>query len=425
MKKTDLEIYQDLMALCTENEINGVNIEDAFYFQDFALEGSDSTLRIFNYRMAGYTQFQLPSALECRGIMFWVDVDGNFISLVCFPMEKFFNYRENPFAMYPDTTELYMNIEEVQVKEDGSLMSSYINPITNVLGIKSRGSIKSDQCIAAEVWLNVSSGHFADQVVALRTEVEQATRDGWTVNLEWCSPIHRIVLPYEHGHMRVLNMRCRMTGRYADKDLDIRTKYPHIAANMAQVESLDSFGDVMITQDFDDAFDALKVMTGREGYIFKLAQEFVDANPNHSRWFKGKTDWYCALHHSKDSVTNPRRLFECVMEDGTDDLRQMFMGNTPEETDHQALALIDAAEQKYGAIYNHQVATVEAFYEENKHLERKEFAIKGQEELEKKLGSFGLAMALYAGKKVDYKANLKKKWKSLGLKDEKVEDNNA
>ena len=64
------------------------------------------------------------------------------------------------------------------------------------------------------------------------------------------------------------------------------------------------------------------------------------------QFVKFKNDWYVALHHTKDSVTNPRRLFECVIDDATDDLRQMF------ETDPQALLLISDAEEKYIPMYN-------------------------------------------------------------------------
>jgi hypothetical protein len=49
---------------------------------------------------------------------------------------------------------------------------------------------------------------------------------------------------------------------------------------------------------------------------------------------------------------------------------------------------------------------VDAFYDANKHLERKEYAIKGQQKLDRK--QFTIAMGRYAGKEVDYKALIKK-----------------
>lgn len=61
------------------------------------------------------------------------------------------------------------------------------------------------------------------------------------------------------------------------------------------------------------------------------------------------------------------------------------------------------------------VDVVERFYEANKHLDRKDYAILGQNELDRMY--FGLAMNKYSGKEFSYKDFLKKKWKDLGLKD--------
>lgn len=76
------ELYEALMAL-TANE--------AFYHIDQTLDGFE--YRIFNYRLASYTDFCAPNALEMRGIMFEMK-DGQPIRLASRPPAKFFNYRE-------------------------------------------------------------------------------------------------------------------------------------------------------------------------------------------------------------------------------------------------------------------------------------------------------------------------------------------
>jgi len=101
------------------------------------------------------------------------------------------------------------------------------------------------------------------------------------------------------------------------------------------------------------------------------------------------------------------------LEEATDDLRTLF------HDDELAIQMIVDMETFVEGKYNHMVDSVERFYERNKHMERKEFAILGQEELNRMY--FGLAMQRYVGKDVDYKTFLKGKWKHLGLKDEKVE----
>lgn len=84
-------MYQNLMDLCSTN--------DAFFFKDF--QRNQRWYRIFNYRLASYTDFLLPSALECRGIMFEITNEGaeesdysEYIALTCRPQEKFFNVNE-------------------------------------------------------------------------------------------------------------------------------------------------------------------------------------------------------------------------------------------------------------------------------------------------------------------------------------------
>lgn len=91
MNKYQLQMYNDLMNL--------VSNSDVFYFQDFEVDGH--TYRIFNYRLASYTDFMQPSALECRGHMFEI-VGGDKCSsqydspirLATLPMQKFFNLNE-------------------------------------------------------------------------------------------------------------------------------------------------------------------------------------------------------------------------------------------------------------------------------------------------------------------------------------------
>ena len=89
--------------------------------------------------------------------------------------------------------------------------------------------------------------------------------------------------------------------------------------------------------------------------------------------FKVKTEWYLVQHRAKDSINSDRRLFEAVLEEATDDLRTLF------HEDPLVIKRIEEMEVKVDDLYNHMVDTVERFYERNKNLERKEYAILGQE----------------------------------------------
>lgn len=367
------QLYADLMNLVATNE--------AFYFQDFNLDGT--TYRIFNYRLASYTDFLLPNAVECRGVMF--EVNGNeAVRLAALPMEKFFNLNENPMTMGLDLTQ----VVAIQEKADGSLMSTYMH--NGQLRLKSKGSLFSEQALAAMKWLDRAEN------LQLATLLTAWTGQEWTVNLEWCSPEHRIVLGYMNPTLKVLNMRYNPTGVYS-QDLG-----PFEGWAVENVETNDPAAFVA----------SIPAMTDVEGYVVRLAS---------GQRVKVKCDWYLSLHHAKDSVNNPRRLFEAILDEGIDDLRSLFF------TDAVAMKMIDEMQVKVDHVYNSMVKAVESFYEANKDLDRKSYAIKGQQDqslVDGKLLYFGLAMNLYLGKTNDYKVWLKSKWKELGFKDMSVDKDN-
>lgn len=374
-------LYNELMALTKNNE--------AFYFADQILEGK--TYRIFNYRLASYTDFLVPSAMECRGHMFEIDPtvgDENgydmAIRLAALPMSKFFNLNENPSTMNLDLSK----IKEIQVKADGSLMSTYIHPTNNKYGeelrLKSKGSLSSDQALAAMKWLKTQP-EFEDLLWLV-------TGAGYTVNLEWCSPEHRIVLGYMEPHLKVLNARSIKTGEYKSHSYLVKMfGEDHVIKN---IETPDPTAFIATVPEMQDDIEGF-VVTLDSGLRFKI-----------------KTAKYLSLHHAKDSINNPRRLFEAILDEGIDDLRSLFY------TDPVAIKMIDEMQKKVDHLYNHMVKLVETFYEDNKHLDRKDYAIKGQAELERMF--FGLAMNKYVGKDPEYKVWMKKHYKDFGIKDDAV-----
>lgn len=362
------QIYTDLIALCA--------VSDTFYFQDFMLEGI--TYRIFNYRLASYTDFLKPSALECRGIMFEVDSVGTFVRLVSRPMSKFFNLNENPSTIGLDLSK----VDTVELKADGSLMSTYTH--NGQLRLKSKGSLFSEQALDAMDWLVTRP--------AFMEALKDLDRRGWTVNLEWCAPHNRIVIGYAEPHLKVLNLRNRECGRYFARDmLELMFNTEDIIDNV-DTNGLDVATFIQSVPSMQDDI---------EGYVARIGD----------LWFKVKTDKYVSLHHAKDSINNPRRLFEAIIDEGIDDLRSMFAW------DVTAIAIIDQMQDKVVNMYNTIVATVEQYHSVNKHLERKDYAIGAQTLSFGSLRLLGLAMNKYLAKDPDYKGFLKSKYKELGFKD--------
>lgn len=370
MNQRQTELYRNLMTLVANNE--------AFYFADFEVDGH--ILRIFNYRLASYTDFLAPDALECRGHMFEVDSNGESIRLLSWTPEKFFNYRENDFTMTLDLTQ----VDEVYDKLDGSLISTYM--IDGELKLKSKGSVTSDQAVDSMNWLD-----HIDQAM-LYHNMASLTEKGFTVVSEWTSPLNRIVIGYMEPSLRVLCVRSHEDGSYMPYD-EIVSIFGR--QNVVQRVAVDD--PVAFVASVPDMKEQI------EGFVVRMKS---------GQRFKLKTDLYLSLHHAKDSVNNPRRLFECILDEGVDDLRGMFY------TDQVAIMMIDQMQVKVDHLFNAMVKEVETFYTENKSLNRKDFALKGQAEVTPMY--FGLVMNRYLEKDPQYKSFMKRKYQYFGFKDEKI-----
>lgn len=357
-----------------------VATHDAFYRQEFKLD--DKIYWIYNYRLATYTDFTQPAALECRGIMYEVDATGNAIRLASHPFPKFFNLEENPFTMGLDLSK----VDVVELKADGSLMSTYIH--NGELRFKSKGSLFSEQALDAIRWINQPENQ------NFLNGLHDFASEGITINLEWCAPHNRIVIGYPQAHLKVLNGRDMQNGSYVSQTW-LEQEFGENVINRVNTNGLDVAQFVQSIPDMQDDI---------EGFVCRIGD----------LWFKVKTKKYMSLHHAKDSVTNPRRLFEAVIDEGVDDLRSMFAH------DAVAIQIIDQMQTMATRAYNDIVNTVTLYHTNNRQLSRKDYAIGAQSLKYNNIGLLGPAMNMYLGVVPDFKSFVKAKYKELGFKDEKV-----
>lgn len=360
MNDYQAKLFNDLTTL--------VETTEAFYYNDWPVD--NVIYRNFNYRLASYTDFCLPSALECRGIMFSIDTETGEISLASLPFEKFFNHMENPFTM-----ELNLNdIKEIADKADGSLITTYTH--NGKLRLKSKGSLASGQAIAAMELLE------KDENKTFCEELSKGEQLDCTIIMEFCSVDNRIVLPYIEAELKVLGVRNRLTGGYINfEDIDAK-HFPEI---------LNRWTQIIQTDDAKAYIESVDDMSGIEGVVFRMKD---------GQRVKKKCTWYLNLHKNKDNVNSPKKLFEAVVYETSDDLKSLF------HDDPIVIEIITNMEKHVSKKYNHVVTTIEKFYMRNKHLSRKEYAILGQNDLTKPL--FPLAMMQYLNKEVDYKKHMVK-----------------
>ena len=356
-------MFEAMTKLVAEN--------DAFLSADYSRFGN--TYKVFNYRLASYTDFMQPYALEMRGITFLIR-EGKDPVLVSRPFAKFFNLGENPLTMDLDLS-LATAYEE---KADGSLIATYYDGFTKSFGLKSKQAFFSEQAIMAEEFLN------RPENIKLREETLYYASEGCTVLMELCSPANRIVLEYPTTHLKVHGIRHNETGGYIPKS----SLHGDSALLKAWVKQVEVKG---LPNDFIASTVASE---GIEGYVV------------HGPWgrFKQKTAWYQNLHHLKDSINGTKALIESIVFSRIDDVKALFA------TDTFTLDRIKTMEEKVIPVFNRIVKTTEEFVASNKDLPRKDFAIKGQAEIPQ---YFHLAMQSYLGKPVNYEDFCMKYYKEL------------
>lgn len=395
--RTDIKLYEQLVKNCKDAG------QGIFYFTDISLDDV-YFYRIINYRLARYSDFCLPNALEMRGIMFLMkrywqyndndqSIDYNTIDTrsleghkflgvpiqcVSRPMEKFFNYKENPFT---DTIES-KDIETVQCKMDGSLISSYRKKCSKdiegiIFGLKSKCSLTSIQAVESRQVLDTPD--YAE----LKYYIEKCTLNNITVNMEYTSPTNIIVLDYKVPELTVLNARNNITGDYVEIPNNIREIY-----GVKHKHSIIP----------DNFLEDTRKEEGIEGYVC--------VTKNGQR-FKIKTDWYIDLHKVKFELHSNELLFKAVVNERTDDLVAAF------KKDEQFLARLDKmnnyVSEKYSSIveFLHKIKDYSI-------LERKDYVAKIKSIIdEEDENLFTLAMQQYDNFDIDYKEFLIKNWKRV------------
>lgn len=356
-----LELYDNLMKVCAESD------ESKFFFKD-QVSPFGTKFRVFSYHYASYSDWLQDDALECRGIMFEMDGDVP-VRIACRPMEKFFNLNETPFTMGLDLSE----VELVMTKEDGSLISSFVDH--ERLNLKSKTSMFSQQ--AAEALQVIK----ADE--ALEAMVLEMAVNGYTCNFEYTSPTNRVVLAYQERKLTLLNVRNNKTGEYIPhKELfKMAVLRPYL---------VEAFHNGLTEEDIV----SIRKAEGIEGYVVKMTSGLH---------FKLKCDWYCALHHTKDSITNNERLFGTIVAGASDDLKGMF------STDSWAIEKIEAFEETHRNYLKEGIETILSLYQELKGKDRKFVAITAQQKLNRRVDLFSILMNMYGrGPDIDLVEQLNK-----------------
>lgn len=286
------ELFNNLMKLVTDCKTS------VFFYRDLYTQFS-TKVRIFGYHSVAEDDWELPAALETRGIMFEIDEDDKPVKILCRPMTKFFNLNENKYTKDLDLSTV-VNITE---KIDGSLVSTYLD--NGFLFAKSKEDIFGEHAMYANgMLINYDYKDIADYAL-------DAAKNGYTCDFEYVSPKHRIIVEYNNPSLVLLGVRNIETGESIPHSELFSN--PVTRRYLAPLYSVDwsNLDEAGIAEQLDEIDNA----EGMEGYVFELAD---------GTKFKLKTAWYRALHSVQTMIENNRDLFELIVWEQMDDLLPMI-----------------------------------------------------------------------------------------------------
>jgi len=302
-------------------------------------------------------------ARECRGITF--DRDGKIASR---PLHKFFNVGE-----CEETQKYNLNWAEiinVMDKRDGSMIHPVL--VNDRVVFKSKKSFTSDVAKYANEFLRKNKNYY--------DFCEYMLMSNRTPIFEFTAPNSRIVINYgSEPQMKLLHLRDNYTGQYGQFLRD------DFMVNHHKIEVVDA-----VEGEPQELMKGLEDVQGIEGYIF----QFADGN-----MVKAKSKWYLELHRTIVFLRE-RDIVELVLDEKIDDVKSILSVEDKYQFEKICAIEHDVKNKILSIMEN-----VENVFNENKHLSRKEFAIKLNN-----LDIFSLLMKKYSGSDINYNEYYKKKY---------------
>lgn len=380
---TDPIDYDQCMALVDQDE--------NFHFVDE--EQHCRRLRSFHYRLDVWTSFTKPGSRNMRGILF----DRDTKQLLALPFFKFFNLGQNNMS----ATSVFskFKIDQVMEKVDGSLIYFYM--LDNALCLRTKKTFDNVQCAIARQILSkngILEGFIRDILVS-----------GCTPMFELLSPRNRIVVKYDFEDLCFLGYRDMKTGKIVSANKIVTPPGVRKAADFSdQYQNLTSISSECDTRLFER--DELT-----EGFVVYFSN---------GEMVKIKRKQYFDLAKLKESIYNDRAIVKLLFDEKLDDIRQEF------EDDQYARNYIDMVVLSVADTWLKSVDTANKFWQQNKDLERKDYAILAKEQFKASNSLiFPMVMEYYSsvGKsdfgrlKESYIANRKWRESSHFKKNEEIE----
>ena len=307
---------------------------------------------MFDYSLTIPSDFNGDDAFECRGSLFQVDEDNNYVKTLALPFEKFFNIHEYDFGnnegLYYTVKQTYgvdvrsssellaLPIKNVLVKEDGSIIAAF--EFQGELCTKSNSSLTSDYAKWGYDIIN-NDKHLLDKTTELVNQDK-------VVLYELRLRDNPIVLEYDRDSIIVLAVRDRTTGEYMS--------YNDVVAHFGKEYVVEEK-----THTANEIVELLETLTDTEGFVVTTECGLR---------YKAKTNWYVERHHRLSHFfASPRHVWEAFVNGDLDDCYALFSGNEINK------ARIDNLVEKCDNLYTQMLHDGVELYEQFKHCTRPDF----------------------------------------------------
>jgi T4 RnlA family RNA ligase len=285
--------YEEAVEMCSKADA-------AFYETKTEVDGFP--VSIFNYRLAQFSDFNLPlenkpkvKAFEMRGLTFVFNKDGSLYKRFVL-LEKFFNLNQVENSMY-SVVKNY-KIRYVNNKEDGSIASFIQLPNGKIVG-RSKMGFDNDQANGINKIYKTNKDVNSFVTWCLSQDIVPI--------FEYVAPHNRIVLRYSQEELILLRLRDNKTGKH----IDIKDHLDKIASiKIAPFED---------DHTLDDLIEKSKNEAEREGWIVQFDNDHM---------VKIKTDWYWQRHGVlTNDIYREHIIIGYMLDDKIDDI----LGQIPED----------------------------------------------------------------------------------------------
>jgi len=238
------------------------------------------------YNVAFPDTFDVPEALECRGIVFCNET-GRVLRR---PFHKFFNLNEKEHTQLPKL--MNESIVSVTQKVDGAMIAPFICNNEIVWGTKR----------VAENFSEFLSGHPLTEDKNLRSFVVDCIFSGKTPIFEFHDPEFspsKIVVQYDKAFMRLLAIRDMKTGVYEHRSGSLFKRAEDLGLDI--VKSYDEDKETSLIE----ILKKVENLEGDEGVVVDLA----DVGQ-----IKIKSPWYVKRHKIKEMFNHPHITAQLVLD---------------------------------------------------------------------------------------------------------------